>query len=60
MAMLIEARDPDAHGHFTSDTKGVLDLVGNVKGCDCILIEVRKGDGERRESERKRNGRRHR
>ena len=41
MAMLIEAREADDAGRFAADSAGKLDLVGNVKGCDCILIEVR-------------------
>lgn len=39
MAMLIESREEDEAGRFASDSKGQLDLVGHVKGCDCILIE---------------------
>jgi ribose-phosphate pyrophosphokinase len=41
MAMLIESREEDEAGRFGDDSSGKLDLVGNVKGCDCILIEVR-------------------
>lgn len=32
MAMLIEARDTDVAGRFANESKGALDLVGNVKG----------------------------
>ena len=39
MAMLIESREEDEAGRFASESKGPLDLVGSVKGCDCILIE---------------------
>ncbi len=41
LAMLIEARETDEAGHFTAESKGQLDLVGSVKGCDVILVEVR-------------------
>lgn len=39
MAMLIEAREADDAGRFAENSEGKLDLVGNVKGCDCILVE---------------------
>ena len=41
MAMLIEAREADDAGRFDPNSEGKLDLVGSVRGCDVILIEVR-------------------
>jgi len=39
MAMLIESREADDAGRFEAESSGRLDLVGNVRGCDCILVE---------------------
>jgi len=39
LAMLIESREVDEAGRFPSDSKGQLDLVGQVDGCDCIVVE---------------------
>jgi len=39
LALLIESRETDDAGRFDENEAGKLDLVGDVRGRDCILIE---------------------